>query len=453
MTFIFHPPKRIQKTKPDSSQGVLDKLQNYLEDNTGGVQKILYGFWQDQQDTITYQELRAAILAGCLSEDILKLWRQDYSRLVTNKLQDIWKQAMEAGSRSPKILEGLPFSFNTQEPGVMDWIQSRGAAFVTSCVGEQKAAIQALLSKKMVESHTVDELARMIRPCIGLTEGQAKANARYYDTIVKNLKKEHPRMKPESIQKKARDASLKYAEKQHRQRAMTIAQTECAFAYNQGADEGVQQAQEENLLGVVKKRWSTAGNENVCDICRALEGVEIDMDTEFDFKGRVLFAGQKRMPPAHPRCACAIEYIETSPPVFGNIPAIDVSITQSDSFREYSDEEINSIAFKTETIASKYVSTASKWSGNMVITMMAWGMAQGITCIMGSCGTVILLQGIRQRLQLSCMNSSMQGRPAITQAPYTAVSNALRSPLSSLRQWKSARQKALRLLVPAMMKK
>ena len=293
MTLIFHPPKRVKKTKMDSGQEVLDKLQNYLEDNTGGVQKILCGFWEDQSDSITYQELRAAILAGCLSEEILKLWRQDYSRLVTSKLQDIWKQAMEVGSGSPKILEGLSFSFSTQETGVINWIQSRGAAFVTSCVDEQKMAVQSLLSKKMVERHTVDELSRMIRPCIGLTEGQAKANARYYDNIVKNLKKEHPRMKPESIRKKAREASQKYAERQHRQRAMTIAQTECAFAYNQGADESVRQAQEEKLLGVVKKRWSTAGNENVCDICRALEGVEIEMDEEFDFKGRVLFAGQK----------------------------------------------------------------------------------------------------------------------------------------------------------------
>ena len=368
MTFIFRPPKRIKKAKTDSSQEVLDKLQNYLEDSTGEVQKILCGFWQDQQDAITYQELGAAILAGCLSEDILNLWRQDYSRLVTGKLQDVWKKAMEAGSRSPKIFEGLSFSFSTHEPYVISWIQSRGAAFVTSCMDGQKLAMQSLLSKKMTEKHTVDELARMIRPCIGLTEGQAKANARYYDNIVENLKKEHSRMKPESIRKKAGEAAQKYAERQHRQRATTIAQTECAFAYNQGADESVRQAQEGNLLGVVKKRWSTAGNENVCDICRALEGVEIDMGKEFDFKGRILFAGQKRMPPAHPRCACAIEYIETSPPVFGNIPAIDVSITQSDSFREYSDEEINSIAFKTETIASKYVSTESKWSGNMVIT-------------------------------------------------------------------------------------
>lgn len=32
------------------------------------------------------------------------------------------------------------------------------------------------------------------------------------------------------------------------------------------------------------------------------------MDSDFDFKGKVLFAGQHMLPPAHPRCACAIEY-------------------------------------------------------------------------------------------------------------------------------------------------
>ena len=29
-----------------------------------------------------------------------------------------------------------------------------------------------------------------------------------------------------------------------------------------------------------------------------------------------MFAGQKMLPPAHPRCACAVEYIEVEPPVF-----------------------------------------------------------------------------------------------------------------------------------------
>ena len=94
---------------------------------------------------------------------------------------------------------------------------------------------------------------------------------------------------------------------------MTIAQTESAFAYNRGADEGIRQAQTEGYLGIVKKRWSTSGDDGVCEICASLEGTEIDMDTEFDFKGKVLFRGHKLLPPAHPRCACAIEYIEDTP--------------------------------------------------------------------------------------------------------------------------------------------
>ena len=57
------------------------------------------------------------------------------------------------------------------------------------------------------------------------------------------LKEQHPKMKPESVRNKARDAAIKYAERQHRQRAFDIAQTEMAFAYNRGADEGIRQAQ------------------------------------------------------------------------------------------------------------------------------------------------------------------------------------------------------------------
>lgn len=63
-----------------------------------------------------------------------------------------------------------------------------------------------------------------------------------------------------------------------------------------------------------------------------------------------------------------VQYIETSPPVHTDIPGMETIITQNNSFREYSDEEINNIAGQTETIISRYVSTPSKWSGNMVIT-------------------------------------------------------------------------------------
>lgn len=251
---------------------------------------------------------------GAISQETMLLWSQDYSVLVANRLSNLWTDAIVAGSAGQPILDGLAFEFNTQTPGILSWISERGAEFVTASSQEQKDAIAALLTQKMKERHTVDELSRLIRPCIGLTKGDAKAASRLYDSIVENLKKEHPRMKPESIRKKALDATQKYAERKHRERAMTIAQTESAFAYNRGADEGIRQAQAEGYLGVMKKRWSTSGDNAVCELCASLEGVEVGMDSDFNIGGKLLFRGQHMTPPAHPRCACAIEYIEESPP-------------------------------------------------------------------------------------------------------------------------------------------
>ncbi len=309
-------PGHIKKAKSQGAQEALDRLQSFLDGNIEKPIRILCGFWKDQQDAISYQELRQAVITGALDKETIHLWRQDYSVLVKKQLGDMWKEAMKAGAAGQPILNARNFEFDTQKPGILNWIGRHGAEFVTNSTQEQKDAIAALMVKKMRDSHTVDELAKMIRPCIGLTEQQAKANARYYDSIVANLKKEHPRMKAESIHKKAQAAALKYAERQHRQRAMTIAQTECAYAYNRGADEAVRQAQAQNLIGTVKKHWSTSGGEGVCSTCEALEGTEIDMDKGFPFKGKLLFAGQDSLPPAHPRCACAIEYTEVSPPDF-----------------------------------------------------------------------------------------------------------------------------------------
>lgn len=315
MTFLIRPARRMNKQKNPNRQEILDRLENYLKGNYEEPIQILCGFWKDQQEAITYQELREAVMAGTLNEDTFRLWSQDYSRLLTDKLQSVWEEAMQAGSVSQQLMQRAGFEFDTQKVGVVKWIQRRGAEFVTSVTQEQKQAIQSLLVKSVIEGHSTDELARFIRPCIGLTEAQAKANLKYYDNIVATLKKEHPRMKLESIRKKAKEAAVKYAERQHRQRAMTIAQTEMVFAYNKGADEAIRQAQAQGMIGTVRKRWSTSGDDGVCDICNSLDGIEVDLDSDFSFKGKVLFMGHHRLPPAHPRCACAVEYIETSEPL------------------------------------------------------------------------------------------------------------------------------------------
>lgn len=372
MGFRMIVPKRIKKKRTKDGQEVLRRLEEFLKSDTVMKEpvEILCGFWEDQQNAITYQELRKAVKAGGLTQETLKQWQQDYAYLVKTKLTPMWEKAMEVGALKQPLVEAIAGGFvvQTQTPGILSWLRQRGAEFVTSCTTQQKEAIAALVSKKMIEGHTVDELARMIRPCIGLTKEQAKANARYYDHVAATLKEKFPTMRPKTIQKRAQEAAGKYAERQHRARAMTIAQTESAFAYNQGADEGIRQAQVQGLIGKTKKRWNTAGTDSVCKLCAELDGKEFEMDADFPLKGEPLFPGQHKLPPAHPRCGCAIEYIEIEPPVPKDIPEMKVKITGEDSFKEYSTEEIEEMARQTEEIVSKHLSIPSKWSGKMIVT-------------------------------------------------------------------------------------
>lgn len=339
MTFIFKKPKKhpVRKKKSQDSQEVLDRLNRYLSENGGEPAEFIARHWKDQAAVFSYQEIRQAVLDGYIHEETMELWRQDYSKLVSEKMYPVWKDAIAAGSLGQPVIDrqAAGMVFNINEPSVISWLETRGAEFVTNSTETQRKAIQALLMKKIADEHTVDELAKMIRPCIGLTEAQAKANVRFYDNMVATLKEEHPRMSQEAVEKKAREAQLKYAEKQHRYRAHTIAQTEMAIAYNKGADEGIRQAQAQGLLGVMEKRWSTSGDDNVCDVCRALEGTQIAMDDEFDFKGRSLYPGSKRTPPAHPWCGCAVQYIEVEPPKFvEEEPAYSLGSGDSDGVKE-----------------------------------------------------------------------------------------------------------------------
>lgn len=313
------PPARMhlfKRRQTKSAKEILEKLRNYLDNENAEPIKILCGFWKDQQDAITYQELRVLVEQGYLDEVTARLWQQDYSVLVKDRMPKIWGDAMIAGSVSQPVMEKAlsAFTFNTQTPGVVEWMRSRGAALVTSSTQTQKDAISLLLEDKIREKYTVDELARLIRPTIGLYRQQTSAVEKYYSNMVESLTKDHPRTKPDVIRQRALTQSTKYAERLHRQRAMTIAQTEMAYAYNYGADEGIRQAQADFLIGTVDKKWCTSGDENVCEECEKLDGEIIGMDEVFFSGNKTEYDISGLYPPLHPRCACAVEYIETEAP-------------------------------------------------------------------------------------------------------------------------------------------
>lgn len=337
--FIFKAPKKkyIQKSASKDGQEVLDRLNAYLDGNADEPAKFLVNFWKDQGNAFSYKEIREAMLEGTVSEETMRLWQQDYTKMVADKMYPVWLNAITAGAKGQPIFDELPpgFSFNTGVPNVVSWIATRGSRFITAVIEEQRRAVNALLLKRVADKFTVDELARVIRPCIGLTAKQTKANVGYYRSIKERLAKEHPRMKKESIERKAREKQLIYAAKQQRERAYTIAHTEMAFAFNKGMDATIRQAQAEGLMGGMEKRWITAGVDNVCSICQALDGTQVGMDEEFGFPGKVLFPGHKLTPPAHPRCRCAVQYVEVEAPVWD---------TAGNDMKSYGTGEFNAMA-------------------------------------------------------------------------------------------------------------
>ena len=99
MAILIRPPgHRLKKRKSVTAQQVLERLEKYLNENTDEPVEMLCGFWKDQQDAITYQELREAVKDGYLDESIFREWSQDYSVMMQEKMVPIWTASMEAGA-------------------------------------------------------------------------------------------------------------------------------------------------------------------------------------------------------------------------------------------------------------------------------------------------------------------------------------------------------------------
>lgn len=294
----FVPEEHIQKTA--NKDRVLQLLRSFVDESSPGLVRFLVNTWQSEGQAITYKELREAILAGDISEEWLKDWMQDYSRLVTKHLYPAWLEAM--GAAAAELERKHPgWYFSPMAQGVRAWTDAHTATLITQLSTTQFEALKAVIQRAVrLEDMVVDELARVIRPMIGLTKPQAEANLRYYEKLIENGVTE----------KRARDLSTRYAARQHRYRAMSIARNEMAEAYSAGAHEATKQAIETGYLPEMVKVWSTSLDEfRRCDACRALEGAIVGMDEDFvyaDKKGRRTTALR---PPLHVQCMCAVEYV------------------------------------------------------------------------------------------------------------------------------------------------
>lgn len=315
----FIPEEHIQKANEEAR--VLRLLRSFLDKNEPGLVRILVNTWRSQGKAITYKELREAILSGDVTQEWLEDWMQDYSRFVKEHLLPAWEKAMDAAAEEIRRKHPVWY-FDPMGDGVRSWVETRAGEFVTNVTQTQIEGIRALVQRAAgLEDLSVNELAKAIRPMIGLARHDSMAVMNYYETLRSNGISE----------KRSLDRAIRYASRKQRDRAYLIARTELATAYNRGAHEGTKQAQAAGLIGECVKVWCTARDERVCAVCGSLEGTRWGMDGDITYEHTYKRTNQTitrrinhsladpdagKQPPAHPGCRCGVMYVEISPPVF-----------------------------------------------------------------------------------------------------------------------------------------
>lgn len=283
--------------KARSPTQTLNDLDEYLRTLSDEPVKWLAREVQSWGNEFSYDELAAVIQSGQL--DALIDWQGRYASVVNDTLTPIWLAAIAAASA--KATRGKTV-LSDSDWYVQSWIQSRGGELISQLSEESRRAVMSIILRGQELHMAPRDVAKGVRPLIGLTERQVQANANYRDKVYQQYI--DGGATPSTAAARADKAAIKYAGKQHRYRAETIVLTENAFAYNRGAHMGVSQSIANGYMGRCEMVWTTAGTNRVCSRCLALKDTVVGHTDESGVT----------LPPLHPRCRCAIMYREVGTP-------------------------------------------------------------------------------------------------------------------------------------------
>ncbi len=332
---MIHFYGEVKKEKNNYPEAIKE-LRETLEEEQPELEQYLLELWDNQQREITAQQYIEIVKKGKTTKEIEKQLLQSTSIFVLGKMLDKRQSAMEKGAEKivKKITERQSsFLFDIKYHETKKWIEKSCAEQIVQLIKMQKDAIKLVIDRAETLGITTEGTADLLKPLIGLHKGQVTANVNYYNSIKQNLLENHPKMKEQAAEKKALEKAKQYAKNQKEYRAMTIARTELAGAYNAGEFYSIKQAQKDGLMGKVKKYAISAGDGRVCKGCREVEGQEMNQYDYFKTQwGEFLF------PPFHTSCRCAVEYEEISEPEEITPKAPATTDTQQNDSYSTSDE-------------------------------------------------------------------------------------------------------------------
>lgn len=275
-----------------SALSVLDLETAFRDDNQIEARRLLLAAVSDIEDALTAtvpDRLLDALVAGGRAAG---------------------KSFTVASGVGTRAAADVGLSFDATNPLAERWAREHASLLIASVTNETRDAVRLIIARAFREGIPPRQAARLIRPLIGLTEGDAQAviNARFKlleatgGSVVK-VGAVRVRIPAHGLQINAvHRLASQYADRLLRQRALTIARTETIAASNEGQRQLWLQAVEKgHLRGDELRTWITTPDERACVICLPMHGQLVGLTEHFTAPdGRSLMG-----PPAHPRCRCA----------------------------------------------------------------------------------------------------------------------------------------------------
>lgn len=296
------------KPIPINTRSVAAQLNGALRVQEPKVVRILYSTWNADAKVIKYQELRNAVRDGELPAAWFEKWQQNYSVFVNQRLKPRWEAVAETAHRAiAGDLTAAAFRAPTFEAtfGRLDaWTSARAGELAVRLSAEQSEALRgALRYYTTIEPVGMDALAKNIRAVIGLTYREQAAVEKYRQALIAEGT---PAARMEHL-------SGNYYGYLHRRRALRIARTESAFAFNHATQDAMLTAVSAgDVRGIAQKGLLLAEDEAVCPWCRgvweALQEQGGWIGLEETFPGSTERVPDVYVPPLHPNCRCSAIY-------------------------------------------------------------------------------------------------------------------------------------------------
>lgn len=304
---LRRPGRRFQKASGGRAARQSRAAVRLTATNERAVSQTLRNAFSVLAQGVSTSSVRQALALGDPGRVIAGLPWGEFSERLSTTQAALLAQVQAAGTAESaalgKVVAGTAFEMT--DPRALAWAATRSGQLVVGVSDEVRSEIRRVVSNSFASGVTADDTARLLRQQIGLTPRSAATLERQYAQNVDRFVAQG--MKIADAEAKASAMADKYRERSIRSRAETIARTEISTASNQGRVLSWFQASERGLIDLDKseKEW-IAEIADACDVCGPLDGEKVGVNETF--------SDGSDMPPAHPRCRCAVVLVPTPVP-------------------------------------------------------------------------------------------------------------------------------------------